>query len=94
MYVAPLSSDSCFEHDFPSTDQSFYERLPFVLGEEDSTAQVTQSRNYDQTNNVIESGGRTTFNTRETKLHCTCCSALLLFVSTRTRLLPRFSAAT
>ena len=63
-------------------------------GPTDSTAQVTQPRNYDQTNDVIELGGSTTFSTREPNLHCTCCSTLLLFVSTRTRLLPGFSAAT
>lgn len=47
-----------------------------------------------QTKDVIESDGSATLRTCLPSLHCTCLSALLLLVSTNTRLLSGFSAAT
>jgi len=50
---------------------------------------------YDQTSEVMESGGSATLKVRDPSLHCTFCSLLLsLFVSTNTRLPSAFSAAT
>jgi len=47
-----------------------------------------------QTKDVIESDGSATLRTRTPSLQCTCLSALLLLVSTSTRLVSGFSAAT
>jgi hypothetical protein len=47
-----------------------------------------------QTSEVIESGGSTSFSARVPSVHCTCCSALLLLVTTSTLLPSVFLAAT
>ena len=53
----------------------------------------TTDLNY-QTNEVIESGGSSSFNARVPSVHCTCCSPPLLLVTTSTLLPSVFLAAT
>ena len=53
----------------------------------------TTELNY-QTNEVIESGGSSSFNARVPRVHCTCCSPPLLLVTTSTLLPSVFLAAT